>query len=146
MMEDSNDINDELEKSRSHIGELAKNVSATVEDFVKELRKEKLANQNLQKESDQKDKQIESLNLELTELKQAVQSFLSGNLTLKSMGNLVKTSTTPEIVSKQSEKVQRAQISQSNDEEEQINDLMPDQLKGLFFMASHLTYADSAHF
>ena len=121
MMEDSNDINDELEKSRSHIGELAKNVSATVENLVKELQKEKLANKNLQNECDQKDTQIESLNLELTELKQGFQSFLSG------MGNLIKTSTTPEIVPKQIENVQRAEISHSNVEEEQINDQMPDQ-------------------
>ena len=85
--------------------------------------------ENLQNECDQKDTQIESLNLELTEVKQAIQSFLSGNLTLKlkSMSNIVKTSATPEIVPKQSEKVQRAQISHSNDGEEQINELMPDQ-------------------
>ena len=35
----------------------------------------------------------------------------------------VKTSASPEIVPKQSEKVQRVQISYSNDGEEQINDL-----------------------
>ena len=87
MMEDSNDVDDELEKSRSQIGELAKNVSETVENLAKELQKEiqkeKLANQNLQHESDQKDKQIESLKLELTEGKQAIQAILSGEITLK---------------------------------------------------------------
>ena len=36
-------------------------------------------------------------------------------------------SATPEIVPEQCEKVQRAHISYSNDEEEQISDLVPDQ-------------------
>ena len=39
--------------------------------------------------------------------------------------DVVKTSAAPKIVPKQSEKVQRVQISYSNDGEEQINDLMP---------------------
>ena len=104
------------------------------ERLLQEIEKVKGEKQTLQKnledvqnEKEQKDTQIESLNLELTELKQAVQSFLSGNLTLKSMGNLVKTSTTPEIVPKQGEKIKRAQISHSNDKEEQISDQTPDQ-------------------
>ena len=36
-----------------------------------------------------------NLRKELTELKKAIQSFLSRNLTLKSMSNLVETSATP---------------------------------------------------
>ena len=83
--------------------------------------------ENLQNECDQKDTQIESLHLELTGLKQAVQLFLSAESTLKSMSNIVKTSATPEIVAKQSEKVQRAQISHSNDGDEQISDFVPNQ-------------------
>ena len=104
------------------------------EHLLQELEKVQSKNQNLQKnledvqnEKEKKDTEIENLKMELTELKQAIQSFLSGNLTLKSMSNLVKNSATPEIVPKQSEKVQRAEMSHSNDEEEQISDLMPDQ-------------------
>jgi hypothetical protein len=167
MMADSNgDSSDELEKSRSQIGDFAKNVSETVENLVKKLKKEKLANQNLSAsfaESEKRNeflklelgevrkknellkqnmqainadkenlqnnyedvqKESESLNLELTELKSA---FLSAENTFKSLSNIVKTSATPKIVPKKSEKVQRAQISPSNDGDEQISDLMPDQ-------------------
>ena len=102
------------------------------EHLLQELEKVKSQNQNLQNnlediqnEKEKKDTEIQFLKMELTELKQAIQSFLSGNLTLKSMSNLVKNSATPEIVPKQSEKVQRAEMSNSNDEEEQISDLMP---------------------
>ena len=80
--------------------------------------------QNLQNESDT---QIESLKIELVEVKQAIQSFLSAENRIKSLSKMVETSATPEMVPKQSEKVQRAQISHSNDEEEQINDQMSDQ-------------------
>jgi hypothetical protein len=167
MMGDSNDdSSDELEKSRSQIGDFAKNVSETVENLVKKLKKEKLANQNLSAsfaESEKRNeflklelgevrkknelleenmqainadkenlqnnyedvqKESESLNLELTELKSA---FLSAENTFKSLSNIVKTSATPKIVPKKSEKVQRAQISHSNDGDEEISDLMPDQ-------------------
>ena len=104
------------------------------EHLLQELEKVQSKNQNLQKnledvqnEKEKKDTEIENLKMELTELKQAIQSFLSGNLTLKSMSNLVKNSATPEIVPKQSEKVQRAQISHSNEVEEQVSDPMSDQ-------------------
>ena len=48
-------------------------------------------------------------------------------------------SATPEIVLKQGEKVQRAQISYSNDGQEQISDLMPDQQAWTFVVESSLT-------
>ena len=52
-----------------------------------------------------------------------LEKSLEGNIEV----DVVKTSAAPEIVPKQSEKVQRVQISYSNDGEEQINDLMPNQ-------------------
>ena len=113
----------ELEKVKSE--NQSKNLALNELQADKENLQKNL--QNLQNESDQKDTQMESLKMELIEVKQAIQSFLSGNLTLKSMRNLVKTSATPEIVPKQGEKVQRAKMSLSNDEEEQISDLLPDQ-------------------
>ena len=104
------------------------------EHLLQEIEKVKGEKQTLQKnledvqnEKEQKDTQIESLNLELTEIKKAIQSFLSGEITLKSLSNLVKTSAMPEIVPKQGENVQRAEKSQSNDEKEQVSDQMPDQ-------------------
>ena len=119
-----------------------------------EFEKEKLENQSkmltlnelqeletevFQNESNQKDTQVEFLKLELAERKKenqlfnekmpASQLFFSAEneSTLKSMSNVVETSARPEIVPKQSEKVQRVQVSYSNDGEEQIDDLMPDQ-------------------
>ena len=131
-------------------------------EFLKlELREVRKGKENLQKnyedvqkECDYKDTKIESLNLEVTELKKIIESaFLSAKNTLKSMSNVVKTSAMPEIVPPQSvtqsspkntcneggepsatteivpeqiEKVQRAQISHSNDGEDQISDHLPD--------------------
>ena len=117
--------NQNLQKNLEDVQNEKEKIDTKIEFLKMELTELKQAIQK--NESDKKDTQIESLNLELTELKQAIQSFLSGNLTLKSMSNLVKNSATPEIVPKQSEKVQRAEMSHSNDEEEQISDLMPDQ-------------------
>ena len=113
----------ELEKVKSE--NQTKNLALNELQVDKENLQKNL--QNLQNESDQKDTQMESLKMELIEVKQAIQSFLSGENTIKSIINIVKTSATPEIVPKQSEKVQRAEMSHSNDEEEQISDLLPDQ-------------------
>ena len=124
------DLKNEKQKLKVELNESQKKN----EDLLQEIEKVKGEKQTLQKnledvqnEKEQKDTQIESLNLELTEIKKAIQSFLSGEITLKSLSNLVKTSATPEIVPKQGENVQRAEMSQSNDEEEQVSDQMPDQ-------------------
>ena len=141
------------------------------EIFLQELEKEnqsemltlnelqELETEVFQNESNQKDTKVEFLKLDLAEAGKKETQLLNEKMLvnpsflvsdnenmLNTKINISQTSYTPDLVPKQSEKVQRVQISYSSDGEEQINDLMPDQLKGLFFMASHLTYADSAHF
>ena len=129
--EDNERLLQELEKvkSENQSKDLAFNqLQADKDNLQKNL-------QNLQNESDQKDTQLESLKMELIEVKKAIQSFLSGENTIKqgllnlekSLSKIVETSDTPEIVPKQGEKVQRAQVSHSNDVEKQVSDPMSDQ-------------------
>ena len=70
MMGDSNDdSSDELEKSRSQIGDFAKNVSETVENLVKKLKKEKLINKKISASFAESEKRNEFLKLELGEVR-----------------------------------------------------------------------------
>jgi hypothetical protein len=117
-------LKNENQKLKVELNESQKKNERLLQEIEKVQGEKQTLQKNLENEKEQKDTQIDSLRLELTELKQAVQSFLSGNLTLKSMSNLV--SATPEIVPKQSESVQRSEISLSNVGDEQINGVMPD--------------------
>ena len=121
------DLKNEKQKLKVELNESQKKNERLLQEIEKVKGEKQTLQKNLedvQNEKEQKDTQNESLNLELTELKQAVQSFLSGEIgiTLKSLSNLVKTSKP-----KQGENVQRAEMSHSNDEEEQVSDPMSDQ-------------------
>ena len=104
-MEDSNDLNDELEKSRSRIGERFGNHG----ELGKRTTKRKACKSKFAKwmwSERHKNRILEPVR----------KSYVK-----------IDEQTTPEIVPKQIEKVQRGQMALSNDEEEQVSDQMPDQ-------------------
>ena len=150
-------VSSEISKQVSHRGNQPENSKMEKDNdpFLQELGREKLENQSemftlnelqeletevFQNESNHKDMQVEFLKLDLTEAgkketqllnekMQANPSFLvsENENMLNTKINISQTSYTPDLVSKQNEKIQRVQISFSSNGEKQINDLMPDQ-------------------
>ena len=110
MMEDSSDVNsDELEELAKNF---SKNVSATVENLVKKLQKEKLANQNLSASFTEIKEKNEFLKLEVGEVRKE-------NKSLKENMQAIHA-----LLPQSKEKVQGVQISDSNEGEDQIYDQM----------------------